>query len=370
MGLETATYINSLVATNPVANDPKNQGDDHIRLLKSALKNTFPNIGGAVTVAATELNYLDGCTQNVEDRFDGIDATKANLNSPALTGTPTTPTANTGTTGTQIASLDFVIATALSASLPGQTGNAGKFISTDGTNGFWSSSLDTSIVKPAVGTDLATTTGTQTLSSKTYKDPTFCDGASDPTKKLTWNLTRVATATERIVDVYDEDVLLFTPGWRLLATVTASNSATADIESVFSSSYDNYVIEAYDVRGSINAQSLQVRFKKGGSYLTGNVYTFRSAADAVLTGQTTITLDFNISSGTGEQNFYRLTLVKPLDTGKSTLLSIQGANTFSNTRSSSMGSCTTTGAVQGVRFMMASGNLTTGTFKIYGMRKT
>lgn len=369
MGLETATYINSLVETNPVANDPKNQGDDHIRLLKSALKNTFPNIGGAVTVAATELNYLDGCTQNVEDRFDGIDATKANLNSPALTGTPTTPTADTGTTGTQIASLDFVIATALSASLPGQTGNAGKFISTDGTNGFWSSSLDTSIVKPAVGTDLATTTGTQTLSSKTYKDPTFADG-TDATKKLTFNLTRVGTATERIVDVYDEDVLLFTPGWRLLATVTASSSATADIEGVFSSSYDNYVIEAYDVRGSINAQSLQVRFKKAGSYLTGNVYTYRSAADSVLTGQTSITLDLNISSGTGEQNFYRLTLVKPLDTGKSTLLSIQGANTFNNTRSSSMGSCTTTGAVQGVRFMMASGNLTTGTFKIYGIRKT
>lgn len=369
MGLETATYINSLVETNPVAADPKNQGDDHIRLLKSALKNTFPNIGGAVQAAAQEMNYLVNCTQNIEDRFDGLDATKADLNSPGLTGTPTAPTASAGTTGNQIATLDYVITTSLSASLPGQTGNANKFISTDGTNGFWSASLDTSVIKPAVGTDLATTTGTQTLSSKTYKDPTFAD-STDATKKLTFNLTRVGTATERIVDVYDEDVLLFTPGWRLLATVTASSSATADIEDVFSSSYDNYVIEAYDVRGSINAQSLQVRFKKGGSYLTGNVYTQRASSESVSTGQTSITLDFNISSGTGEQNFYRLTLVKPLDTGKSTLLSIQGANTFSNTRSSSMGSCTTTGAVQGVRFMMASGNLTTGTFKIYGIRKT
>lgn len=369
MGLETFGFINSLVETNPVANDPKNQGDDHIRGIKKTLKDTFPNIGAPVTVAATELNYLDGCTSNVQTQFDALGATKADLNSPALTGTPTTPTANTGTTGTQIASLDFVIATSLSASLPGQTGNAGKFISTDGTNGFWSSSLDTSIVKPAAGTDLATTTGTQTLENKTYEDPTFCDG-TDATKKLTFNLTRVGTATERIVDVYDEDVLLFTPGWRLLATVTASSSATADIEGVFSSSYDNYVIEAYDVRGSINSMSLQVRFKKAGSYLTGNVYAQREPSESVSIGQTSITLDFNISSGTGEQNFYRLTLVKPLDTGKSTLISIQGANTFGNTRSSSMGSCTTTGAVQGVRFMMASGNLTTGTFKIYGIRKT
>lgn len=369
MGLEVTTYINGLVATNPTAADPKNQGDDHIRLIKSCLLATLPNITGTMNASSDELNYMVGCTQNVEDRFDGLDATKADLNSPALTGTPTTPTANTGDTGTQIASLDFVIATALSASLPGQTGNAGKFISTDGTNGFWSASLDTSIVKPAVGTALATTTGTQTLSSKTYKDPTFAD-STDATKKLTFNLTRVGTATERIVDVYDEDVLLFTPGWRLLATVTASSSATADIEGVFSSTYDNYVIEAYDVRGSINSQSLQVRFKKAGSYLTGNVYTFRAPSETVSTGQTSITVDANIASGAGEQNFYRLTLVKPLDTGKSTLVSIQGANTFSSTRSSSVGSCTTTGAVQGVRFLMASGNLTTGTFKIYGIRKT
>jgi len=43
MGLETATYISSLTPTNPVSNDTKSQGDDHIRLLKSTAQNTFPN---------------------------------------------------------------------------------------------------------------------------------------------------------------------------------------------------------------------------------------------------------------------------------------------------------------------------------------
>lgn len=38
MGLETATKISELVATNPIGTDPKSQGDDHLRLIKSVLK--------------------------------------------------------------------------------------------------------------------------------------------------------------------------------------------------------------------------------------------------------------------------------------------------------------------------------------------
>jgi len=59
MGLETATYINGLVASNPVgASDPKSQGDDHIRLLKATILATFPNITGAVTVTHGNLNGI------------------------------------------------------------------------------------------------------------------------------------------------------------------------------------------------------------------------------------------------------------------------------------------------------------------------
>lgn len=48
MGLETGTYINDLVVTNPVgATDPKSQGDDHLRLIKTVLKSTFPGLVGS-----------------------------------------------------------------------------------------------------------------------------------------------------------------------------------------------------------------------------------------------------------------------------------------------------------------------------------
>ena len=62
MGLETGTYIDSLNSSNPGATDSVAQGDDHIRLIKSTVKATFPNLTGAVTSTHTELNKLDGVT--------------------------------------------------------------------------------------------------------------------------------------------------------------------------------------------------------------------------------------------------------------------------------------------------------------------
>lgn len=62
---------------------------------------------------------------------------KANIASPALTGVPTAPTATAGSAGSQIATLDFVNATSFSTNLPGQSGNNGKVIVTDGTNASW-----------------------------------------------------------------------------------------------------------------------------------------------------------------------------------------------------------------------------------------
>lgn len=58
MALETGQFINQLVITNPDGLDPKNQGDDHLRLLKRVLKNTFSKITGEVTATHTQLNQL------------------------------------------------------------------------------------------------------------------------------------------------------------------------------------------------------------------------------------------------------------------------------------------------------------------------
>jgi DNA uptake protein ComE-like DNA-binding protein len=56
MGLESATYIDGLVETNPTSSDNANQGDNHLRLIKAAIKATFPNITGPVTATHTALS--------------------------------------------------------------------------------------------------------------------------------------------------------------------------------------------------------------------------------------------------------------------------------------------------------------------------
>jgi len=58
MALETATYINGLVSTNPTSGDPVSEGDDHLRLLKSTIKASFPNVTGAVTATQDQLNAV------------------------------------------------------------------------------------------------------------------------------------------------------------------------------------------------------------------------------------------------------------------------------------------------------------------------
>jgi microcystin-dependent protein len=56
MPLESATFINNLVASNPASTDTVSQADDHIRLIKQVLKSTFPNLNAPVTATAAQLN--------------------------------------------------------------------------------------------------------------------------------------------------------------------------------------------------------------------------------------------------------------------------------------------------------------------------
>jgi hypothetical protein len=124
MALETGTYVNALVSSNPASTDGLAQADDHIRLIKSTIKATVPIVTGAITASHSELNVLDGATVTTAElnKLDGVTATATELNytdgvtssiqtqidtkapkaSPTFTGTVTAPsviitTANIGT---------------------------------------------------------------------------------------------------------------------------------------------------------------------------------------------------------------------------------------------------------------------------------
>ena len=118
----------------------------------------FPNLSIPVTVTSAEINYLTGVTSNVQTQINA----KAAIAGQAYTGahdftggSVTVPTATVGTSTTQAASTAFVVATSLVSTLPGQVGNAGKFISTDGTNAQWTAINPVTVVSGTTQTAVA-----------------------------------------------------------------------------------------------------------------------------------------------------------------------------------------------------------------------
>lgn len=95
MGLETANYISQLQPDWPLgATDSATFGDNHLRLIKSVLKTTFPGAlgdGFAEPILSTEeeLNSLQGIVGNVEDRLgaleDSVDAVEVRLDAAEAT---------------------------------------------------------------------------------------------------------------------------------------------------------------------------------------------------------------------------------------------------------------------------------------------
>jgi hypothetical protein len=84
MGLESATYISQLIATNPVgAVDDYATADDHLRLIKGVLQNQFPNfVAAAVNPTDVELNLLVGLLASAAElnALDGYTGNTADLN--------------------------------------------------------------------------------------------------------------------------------------------------------------------------------------------------------------------------------------------------------------------------------------------------
>jgi len=100
MALESSTYINGLVATNPTSSDNISDGDNHIRLLKSTIKATFPNVTGAVSGTHTAINSAvteanDATNANTGSKIvkrDGSGNFSAGTITASLSGNATTAT--------------------------------------------------------------------------------------------------------------------------------------------------------------------------------------------------------------------------------------------------------------------------------------
>ncbi len=171
MGLETGSYIVDLTVANPAVNDPKSQGDDHIRLVKTAIKNSFPGFSGPICVGGTDTGVTNSYVLSaplpayVENTIvvwkpvnSNTGAATININSLGSRSIKqvdgTALTANDLISGRYVGMIDngteyrllsvsknYVDQLAFSAVLPDQTDNAGKMLITDGATATWGASL-------------------------------------------------------------------------------------------------------------------------------------------------------------------------------------------------------------------------------------
>lgn len=82
MPVESASFISDLDETYPLSDDRVNKGDDHLRLIKAAIKATFPNLNAAVSASPAELNKLAGLATTATELalLNGLLATTIELN--------------------------------------------------------------------------------------------------------------------------------------------------------------------------------------------------------------------------------------------------------------------------------------------------
>ncbi len=172
----------------------------------------------------------------------------------------------------------------------------------------------------------------------------------------------------------------------LLATGTASNSSEIDFTQI-SSTYDVYMVECVGILPATNAVALQLRFSiDGGSTYKAGGTDYVYANNALTTG----TVDASIASGgataillNGAAGISNTTvtggytgqviLLNMNSTTKGKVATYSGmagrAESISGSGASALAAMDT-GAINAIRFLMSSGNITSGVFYLYGIKKS
>jgi hypothetical protein len=165
----------------------------------------------------------------------------------------------------------------------------------------------------------------------------------------------------------------------LLSTVTASGSATVDVETGFSSTYDDYMITVSGVISSTGSSTLLGRLKLGGAYNTTGLYYWNTdtrATNSALNvpefagGDTSFQLC--AASGLGSSlgdNFSMSMFLLAVNNSGTKAIYTNGAYALNNNKGGgTLGYANSNNVISGVRFFASAGNLT-GTFKLYGIAK-
>ena len=170
----------------------------------------------------------------------------------------------------------------------------------------------------------------------------------------------------------------------LLSTQTASSSSTITFDSGIDSTYKEYIFKYYDIHPSEGVM-LAVNFRDGSTaYDATKTGTFFEAYQNEGGSSTALgyVTDYDIAQGTGVQRLGyvgnendeslagTLHLFNPSDTTfvKNYIATTPGLHGSDLALTSYVaGYINVTAAIDGVQFSMTSGNIDTGTFKMYGV---
>jgi hypothetical protein len=169
----------------------------------------------------------------------------------------------------------------------------------------------------------------------------------------------------------------------LLATTTASSSASISFDGYFSSTYDNYIIYAYGLYAATGGSTFKMRFRRSNADVSASNYTTiannhqTAGTDGqFITSQSSFDLTAagaaSFSATSTDNNCFRIQMFNPLDTTTHKTMIFHGwvkrndGNLFTTSGSGQLSD--NANALSGVSFFMNSGNIAGGKFKLYGVK--
>lgn len=317
MPIEVATWISELNPVNPAATDDKSGGDDHLRLIKNALTNCFPNAAKAFRFPdATALSASASLTSAYQNRFVLADPTAGAvaLTLPSLGADDagwmvwvirTTAGANALTVvpaaGTIQGSASISIGTQYQVVLFFWTGtawhytNLNKLVATDITSG----TLDAA----RLPNDGVTNARLADMAQSTIKGRAAAAGTGDPTDLTAAQVRTILNvadgATAYVHPNHTGDVTSLADGATTIAADAVTNTKLANmsanlIKGRISTSGDPQDLTATQVRTIINVAdgatanssdaTLLARANHTGSQAISTVSGLQTALDARVTG--------------------------------------------------------------------------------------
>jgi hypothetical protein len=307
MTVENASYISGLNSAYPPGSDTISEGDDHLRLIKAVLKETFPNANEAINAIHTgtsaptsktagTLWYDTTSSNQVLKIYNGTDwktfpvSTETDFKLMGATNVgwvlPTTDgSANQYLKTDAAGNLDW--ASPAGSELPSQTGHAGKFLTTNGSAVSWAASSG----KAASCNFMATMSTHQDVASVTAAtvayDTESWDIGSDfdhttykfeapETGYYAFNVqTRWAGSGGSSAHSMDDDVWLYKNAGAFVS-YTALAKDTVTPHAGYIQAYPTYAINCVMNMTAGDTAHVVVRTEAGGFRITGGTQGFFS----------------------------------------------------------------------------------------------